>query len=105
MHIHLKELIEWLEKQTPDAVVPHGFGEPMSYRGYYEDLAFEPVENARLGDMLKHAKSALGKTLTGYKGGEYEMGEATNCWIAEYGTSEGDKIGPTILKLWEACAA
>ena len=104
MHIHLKELIEWLEKQDPDGVVPLGFGAPMSYRGYYDDLAFQPVENARLGDMLRHARFAMGATFTGYKGGEYTMDEFSDCWIAEYGTSGGDKIGPVILKLWEHCS-
>lgn len=102
----LKDLIEWLEKQNPDAVVPHGFGEPMSFRGYYEDVAFEPLENARLGDMLEHARDALGKTFTGYKGGEYTMKDYTDCWIASYGSSyQADKIGVTMLKLWETCAA
>lgn len=101
----LQDLIDWLERQDADAIVPHGFGSPMSYRGYYDELAFEPVENARLGDMLDHARGALRATFTGYKGGEFTMDEYTYCWIAEYGTSEGDKIGPTILKLWEATAS
>lgn len=101
----LKDLIEWLEKQSPDAVVPHGFGEPMSYRGYYDELAFEPVESTTFGEMLTHARNALGATFTGYKGGDYKMGEYTPCWIAEYGTSTGDKIGPTILNLWAHCAS
>ena len=81
MYIHLKELIEELEKMPKDGVVPFGFGKPMSYRGYYGDLAFEPVLNAKIGDMLEFAKSAMGKTFTGYKGGEFEMGEFTDCWV------------------------
>ena len=100
----LKDLIEWLEKQNPDAVVPYGFGEPMSYRGYYDDVAFAPVENARLGDMLEHAKSALGATFEGYKGGSFTMYGYTACWIAEYGDSDGDKIGKTMMHLWEVTA-
>lgn len=101
----LKDLISWLESQPPDAVVPHGFGHPLSYRGYYDQVAFLPVENARIGDMLEHAKSALGATFMGYKGGEYTMHEYTNCWIADYGCSSpnADLIGPTILKLWAFC--
>lgn len=55
--------------------------------------------------MLENAKSALGATFYGYKGGEYTMHEYTYCWIAEYGTSKGDKIGPTIKALWLATAA
>jgi hypothetical protein len=103
-YVYLKELIEALEALNPNAVVPHGFGEPMSYRGYYDQLAFEPVENARIGDMLQHAKNALGNTFTGYKGGDYTMHETTECWIAPYGSSGGDMIGPTLLKLWAHCA-
>lgn len=100
--MHLKFLIEWLEQQNPDKHVPHGFGRPMSYRGNYEELAFDPVANARIGDMLNHARSAVGAAFQGYKGGEYVMHEYTNCWIAKYGASEGDCIGPTMLNLWEA---
>lgn len=101
----LGELIEWLEHQDGAKVVPHGFGEPCSYRGYYEDVAFAPAENVTFASMLANAKSALGATFQGYKGGEYTMNEYTDCWIAEYGTSHGDKIGPTIKALWLATAA
>lgn len=98
----LINLIQWLEEQDQTAIVRFGFGEPHSFRGYYEQLAFEPVENAVIGDMLAHAKSALGKTFTGYKGGEFEMDEHTDCWISEYGTSyQATKIGMTILTYWE----
>ena len=50
--------------------------------------------------MLEYAKSALGATFTGYKGGEFLMEEFTDCWICEYGTSHGDGIGPVMLALW-----
>lgn len=101
----LQDLIEWLEKQPPELRVPHGFGSPMSYRGYYDELAFEPKDDVSFGEMLTHAKAALGATFTGYKGGEYTMEGYTPCWIAEYGTSQGDRIGPTMLKLWAAVGA
>ena len=39
----LSELIEQLEKANPAAVVRNGFSTAHSYRGYYEDLAFEPA--------------------------------------------------------------
>jgi len=100
----LKDLIDWLEQQDPELTVPYGFGEPNSYRGYYEDCAFTPRENVTFGEMLNHAKSALGKTFIGYKGGEYKMTEYTDCWIAEYGSTESDQIGPTMMKLWLSCA-
>ncbi len=77
----------------------------MSYRGYYDELAFEPQDDVSFGEMLAHAKAAMGATFTGYKGGEYTMESYTPCWIAEYGTSQGDRIGPTMLKLWAAVGA
>ena len=84
----LKDLIEWLEKQNPKAVVPYGFGLPHSFRGYYQDLAFEPTGEACIGDMLAYARGALGVTFEGYKGGEFTMSEYTECWISPYGTSD-----------------
>lgn len=84
-NVTLGELIRYLELLPPDQPVDVGFGRPHSYRGYYEDLAFEPVANTTIGNMLAAARSALGATFEGYKGGDYVMGERTDCWLAEYG--------------------
>ena len=100
----LSELIDWLEEQDPSLTVPYGFGQPSSYRGYYVDCAFTPIENTTFGEMLAHAESALGATFTGWKGGEYKMDGETDCWIAEDGSTSSDMIGPTMMKLWEICA-
>ena len=97
--MYLKELIEWLEKQDPKANVKDGFGSPHSDRGYYEDLGFDPVEETTFGAMLAHAKSAMGATFTGWKGGEFEMHEYTDCHIGEYGEC-GEEITSAHLKLW-----
>ena len=51
----------------------------------------------RVADMLACAKSALGKTFQGWKGGDYKMHEYTTCWLAERGESNGDGIGPVLL--------
>ncbi len=65
-----------------------GFNNPHSYRGYYEDLAFEPAGwKMTVCDLIAICRSAMGKTFEGYKGGEYEMDETTPVWIAEYGSS------------------
>ena len=101
----LIELIQWLEKQDPELVVPHGFGEPDSYRGDFSEVAFTPEDNVSFGDMLACAKAALGATFEGYKGGEFTMDEYTECYIAKWGTWKGaDRIGNTMLKLWKATA-
>jgi hypothetical protein len=94
----LGELIEFLEKYPANQEVPLGFEGPHSYRGYYEDLAFEPAKNVTVGSMLQCAKDALGQTFCGYKGGDYKMEEYTDVWLSEYGAT-GESIGPVLLTL------
>lgn len=83
--MNIGDLIKQLEEYNPDTVVPSGFGAPHSYRGDYYSVAFEPVEVTTIGEMLEHAKSALGATFTGCKGGEYAMDRYSDCGIAAYG--------------------
>ena len=98
---HLECIIATLEQFPREKVVPLGWGEGSahSYRGYYDDLAFEPKRNATVGEMLDEARSAIGKTFSGWKGGEYEMDTFTTCWLAPRGDSTGDGIGPAMLAL------
>lgn len=67
-----------------------------SYRGYYEDLyiaygnvAEEPV-TAR--DLAKTLTRQVGKTVRGYKGGEYLITDDTNTWLSTYGDTGGMMI-------------
>jgi hypothetical protein len=98
----LGELILALKQLNPDAVVTHGFDKPRSYRGYYDQLAFEPKKHARIGNMLAHAESALGGNFQGYKGGWYKMHVHTDCWISEYGTCSNDGISSQLVAYWKA---
>lgn len=100
----LGELIETLEGADPDLVVPWGFTNPHSYRGYYEQLAFSPASNVTIGAMLADAKSALNATFQGWKGGDYTMHKHTDCWIAIEGQSDGELIGPVLLRYMLAAA-
>jgi len=93
----LRRLIELLEQAPQERVVRNGFDCPHSYRGYYDQLAFEPAQNVTIASMTKHAKESLGKTFAGYKGGEYKMGEYTDVWLAEYGCT-GDMMGELLIK-------
>lgn len=93
----LMDLIERLAKEDPTKVLRKGFTNPHSYRGYYDELAFEPAENVTVGSMMAAAESSLGREFTGYKGGEYTMGGYTDCWLAHYGDT-GEQIGPTLLE-------
>lgn len=89
----LGEVIKRLEKEPLGKKVARGFGTPGSYRGYYDELAFEPKMNTDVHYMLLQAKQARGTTYRGYKGGEYKMDEGTPVHIACYGMSgENDEL-------------
>ena len=97
--MNLKELIERLEAVNPDHICKEGFGKPHSYRGYYEQIAFDPASNVDVASMLAHARSADGATFTGYKGGEYKMNPWTTVNIAPYGHYGGDDDLITQLRI------
>lgn len=98
-YLSLGQLIERLEREDPARVLPLGFANPHSWRGDYYELAFEPVANISIGDVLAAARSALGATFEGWKGGSYTMGGHSDCWIAYHGESGDNKIGPLLLEL------
>lgn len=71
-----------------------------SWRGSYDELAFEWVDlryksltPMTVKFLLKLLQNAIGKTFTGYKGGEFVMGKNTPLWVANYSCSEGWKGG------------
>lgn len=99
-YLCLGELIEALEAELAkgDRRVPLGFTEPHSYRGYYEQLAFEPAANVLVSDMLADAKRALDATYPGYKGGDFTMTKWTEVWLANYGET-GEALGSIFLTL------
>ncbi len=98
--MNLGKLIDKLTELPQDGIVAKGFGEPHSYRGYYEQLGFTPVENVSVKAMITYARSARGKTFEGYKGGSYTMTTLTDCWIAEYGETAEDPITDAQIELW-----
>lgn len=97
----LGDLIKELKKYNTDSpiiikpfdLIPTNFD---SYRGYYTDLAlgYEISNNAMtVGSLLKQAEEAVGKTFTGYKGGEFKMTENTPVWVSNYGECSDMAIG------------
>jgi len=92
----LQELIDTLKKADQNHIAKRGFSEPMSYRGDYYQVAFNPVRNVTVASMLAHAESALDQEFEGYKGGTYLMHGGVDCYICQYGASDGDKIGKTL---------
>jgi hypothetical protein len=88
--MNLNELITKLATMDPNTVMRPGFGAGRSWRGSYDEIAFEPVEQATVGEMLALARAAIGTTLHGYKGGEYPCTGETECNIARWGEYGGD---------------
>lgn len=81
----LGKLISILEAMDQKMMI-EGFDNPHSYRGYYEDLAFERSENKiKVSKALKMCRDAMGNVFVGYKGGDFVMGALTPLWISEYG--------------------
>lgn len=92
----LDDLIELLEWFPRERVVLNGIGNPHSWRGDYNELAFEPIGKTSVGDILDAATSAHGATFEGWKGGEYKMDGGTTIHIEHEGNySDND----TALKM------
>jgi hypothetical protein len=89
----LEQLINKLKDLPADAILPVGITDPHSYRGNYLELAFEPTTNQQRDEAIAVAKSAIGTTYNGYKGGKYLMGIHDNVHLAKYGECEDDGFG------------
>lgn len=94
--MRLGELIERLKQEPSGNVIKNGFGKSMSYRGDYYQIAFEPAANVTIGYMLQEAENAIGRTYTGYKGGDFIMDEYVDVYLANYGNT-GDEISGILL--------
>lgn len=90
--LNLGELISLLSRFNPESNVRFAFGyfaptTLASYRGYYEQLAlgYEEGKECTIEELLKRCRDMVGGTVQGYKGGDYEVGETTPLWAANYG--------------------
>lgn len=105
-HLTLGEVITALSAHDPDKRLKVGFRHPHSWRGDYSELAFEAAENVTVRDMLDEAKTAVGTTFQGWKGGDYTMDADTFVWLVrEEGTSDGETVGMLLLNLMLANTA
>jgi hypothetical protein len=95
----LGQLIEWLKAQPPERVVKYGFGSGHSDRGDYSDVAFDPVKETTIGEMLKHAEEILDTTQYGWKGGAFVMNEYVSAHIGEHGDC-GEPITRFNYRAW-----
>lgn len=95
--INLGKAMSILVKLPKDKVFKIGLGEPHSYRGYYDELAFEPKADVSVDEMIKNCEDALKRPFYGYKGGTYEMDCSTPIWLSEYGDT-GSEITEDFFK-------
>ena len=58
-----------------------------SWRGSYAELSlhFGDGEGPLTSDLIKQLKDVVGKTLEGYKGGDFYMSRHTPVWVANWG--------------------
>jgi len=83
-------------------VFTEGFYTPHSYRGYYNELAFEPDANNQVKDIIEALERAYTDSFTGYKGGSYEYNMLTPChlsWIGEASDENGDSLGHLVSRM------
>lgn len=99
----LDELIQELRNRDPTIVVRNGFSSGHSDRGDYSNVAFTPVDETTIGEMLHHAESIKGQTVGGYKGGTYLMAGYVDAHIGEWGEC-GDRIGRHHFLYWDTFA-
>jgi hypothetical protein len=96
--LSLGMLIEAIEGCEKDVNVVYDFGYMCptsidSWRGSYSELAlnyesFKSEDKELTRDrFIVMLKDAVGKTFTGYKGGDFTMTEETPIWVANYGES------------------
>lgn len=96
--MNLGQIIDTLRRHDPGKDVYYDFVHFRpegihSYRGYYEQLALGyGLGDITVGQLLGMCEGAVGKSFTGYKGGEYVMGRETPVWVANHNESGGTGI-------------
>lgn len=107
--MRLGKLIDMLKKcdqEKPlflrvDGVIKYYPCDISSYRGDYSHLAIERNETEdsspiKVGDFIKELELCIGKTFTGYKGGDFVMDDTTPIWVSDYGITESYKVIPPV---------
>lgn len=96
MTLRLGELIDSMKRCKKDASVIFDFGGAVptgidSWRGVYAELSLQwgggryGDDYPKVSDVLEILSAAVGKTYTGWKGGEYRMDRDTPVWVDNRG--------------------
>lgn len=95
--MRLGQFIAVLRRLPPS--LPVGLSAVHSFRGYYDQVAFEPTPGATAALALEEAEYAVGHTFEGWKGGDYTMDESTMCWVADKGSSSDVTVGEYMTEI------
>jgi hypothetical protein len=92
--MNLASISEIFDKfENDDFVFKTAISTPHSYRGYYDELAFESDDNVTLREVKESIHKAETESFEGYKGGEYNYDGRTTCHLTYYGgCNEDDDI-------------
>lgn len=89
-----------IELPTGEVVIPTDL---ISYRGYYSDLAIDygipnedSVRPVEVDEFRGWLREAIGKTYTGYKGGDFTMSKITPMWVDNYGRCQNFAVSEVV---------
>lgn len=98
----LGKIIKLLELEKPDNECHFDFcgfypSKLSSWRGVYAHLAFEYKDRQQgkvpiVADVLLMCRNAIGKTFTGWKGGDFTMDESTPLWVSNSGDAHATAV-------------
>lgn len=80
----------FLNMKNDSFVFKEAFGNTHSYRGYYDEVAFERVSNVTLKQVKESVDAAFNNEFSGYKGGVYRYDSDTTAHLTYYGTCSDD---------------
>jgi hypothetical protein len=74
----LKDFKDYIESFPKKTEFKYGISKPFSWRGSYDEVAFEIVEYPMVKEqVLEHIELAYTETFNGYKGGDFVYGDNT----------------------------
>lgn len=89
--MNLGELQKIVNTWTDDTFIfEYAFSSPHSYRGYYEDVAFELSSSKSVQHIKDCVFTAYDATFTGWKGGEYSYWDDTLVHLSYRGHADDD---------------
>lgn len=89
--MNLGQLKRLLNMAPDNHMCKYGFGNPHSYRGYYDEVSFAPTMATMIKDMKHDVERALKEEFTGWKGGEFRYDESTPVHFAFEGECESEE--------------